>query len=64
MNIYDQNTTMCKVLNIGIHKDARQNENKIYRHCVGQCEWALRPKEFAVMNVIRAGNVGIIKCLL
>lgn len=55
---------MCKVLNIGTHKDARQNENKIYRHCVGQCEWALRPKEFAVINVIRAGNVGIIKCLL
>lgn len=48
--------TMCKVLNIGAHKDARQNENKIYRHCVGQCEWALRPKEFTVMNVIRAGE--------
>lgn len=48
--------TMCKVLNIGAHKDARQNENKIYRHCVSQCEWALRPKEFTVMNVIRAGE--------
>lgn len=55
---------MCKVINIGGHKNARQNENKIYRHSVASANGPSSQMSLQWLMSLELGDAGMIECLL
>lgn len=55
---------MYKIINIGGHKNARQIENKIYRHSMASANGPSSQMRLHWWMPLELGDAGIIECLL